>query len=71
MAKRGQFIYAVAVDRRILMERFHVNASSVSDALRFKGRNLRQRRIRSYAVNMLDCVPMNVQLWEPNCKSKK
>lgn len=68
MAKGGQFIYAVAIDRRILMERFHVNASSVSDALRFKGRNLRQRRIRSYAVNMLDCVPMNVTLWEPKCK---
>lgn len=68
MDKGASFIYAVALDRRVLMERFHINASSVSDALRFKGRNLRQRRIRSYAVNMLDCVPMNVKLWEPKCK---
>ena len=68
MSKNGAFIYAVAIDRRVLMERFHINASSVSDALRFKGRNLRQRRIRSYAVNILDCIPMNVPLWEPKSK---
>lgn len=60
MAATNKFIYAVAQDRRMIMERFHINASSTSDALRFKGKNFRQRLIRSYAVNVLKCIPMNV-----------
>lgn len=60
MGRPNQFIYAVAQDRRILMERFKINASSTSDALRFKGKNFRQRLVRSYAVNVLNCIPMNV-----------
>lgn len=60
MNKDGKFIYAVASDRKKLMERFSINASSVSDALRFKGRSLLQREVRSYAVNFLGCIPMNV-----------
>lgn len=58
--KESKFVYAVAQDRRTIMSAFGINASSVSDALRFKGHNLRQRLVRSYAINVLKCIPMNV-----------
>lgn len=60
MEKSRRFIYAVAKDRKILMKRFNINASSVSDALNFKGRSQLQREVRSFAVNHLGCIPMNV-----------
>lgn len=55
MLPSRKFIYAVAKDRRELMERFNVQACTVSEALRFRYNSMLQRRIRSYAVNFLEC----------------
>jgi hypothetical protein len=60
MNKNGPFIYAVAADRKKLMAKFGCNASSISESLRFQGGTRRPREIRSYAVNFLGCIPMNV-----------
>ena len=55
------FIYAVAADRKKIMDKFHVGPPVVSLALRFVGTSLIQRQIRHYAVNHLKCPVMNVR----------
>lgn len=60
MLKNNPFIYAVATDRKAIMEKFHVGASIVSVALRFGGTSVSQRLIRHYAVNHLKCPVMNL-----------
>lgn len=56
---RKPFIYAVASDRRTIIEKFSTVPSVVSDALKFKCNSMLQRRIRSYAINFLGCPLMN------------
>lgn len=53
------FIYAVAKDRKILIDKFSVCASVVSHALKFNTQSFLARSIRSYAVNFLKCPLMN------------
>ena len=52
-------IYATRESRAKLKDRFNVNQSVVSCALRFKGMSSLQRRIRAYAVNYLQCPLIN------------
>ena len=56
-----QIIYAVALDRKALMEKFSTVPSVISDALKFKCNSVMQRRIRCYAVNFLKCPVFNVK----------
>lgn len=54
MPKR-KFVYAIAKDRIALLEKFKCDQSNISRALSFKTSSLLARKIRSYAVNVLDC----------------
>lgn len=54
-------IYAVANDRKKLIEKFNVGAPLISHALRFRGQSVSQRQIRSYAVNFLECPVLNLK----------
>lgn len=55
------FIYAVASDRKRIMQKFNTVPSVVSDALKFKCNSVFQRKIRSYAVNYLRCPVFNIK----------
>lgn len=52
---KEQFIYAVAQDRKELMEIFHVGPTTITEALRFQHGSVLQRTIRNYAVNFRRC----------------
>lgn len=54
MPKR-KFVYAVSNDRVIMMKKFKVDLSNISRALNFKTNSVLSRKIRSYAINVLDC----------------
>lgn len=49
-------IWATPSQRRELMEKFSVNASTITFTLNFKSFGLRNRDIRRYAVNFLQCA---------------
>lgn len=58
---RKPFIYAVAADRKKIMEKFSTVPSVVSDALKYKCNSVLQRRIRVFAVNYLRCPIFNLK----------
>lgn len=47
-------IYLHHKQKEELREKFHVSASAVSFALRFRGNSMLSREIRVYAVNQLN-----------------
>lgn len=48
-------IFAGKKDRKLLKERFQVTDATVSEALRFISSSRKNRELRSYAVNYLQC----------------
>lgn len=52
---RGK-IWATAASRRALMEKFGVNPSTITSSLNFQSFGFRNRDIRRYAVNFLECA---------------
>ena len=60
-SNKPPFIYTVAKDKRMLMEKFDTNYFTVADALVWRGNSVLQRRIRMYALNFLNCTPYNIK----------
>lgn len=53
-------------NREALLRRFPCNKSTISNALNFKHRSLLQAEIRSYALNFLGGVYVNIRATEEN-----
>jgi hypothetical protein len=60
-SNKRPFIYTVAKDKRMLMEKFGCSRSMISEALTFRFNSVKHRKIRMYALNELNCTPINIK----------
>lgn len=49
-------VWATTESRKVLMSHFGVNASTITNSLNFVSFGIRNRDIRRYAVNFLECA---------------